>query len=222
MSLHGRKIFLKEHLFLAKETFLSFQKLNKLSIENGFNLQIISGFRSYDAQLKIWNNKASGQRDLYDASGNKINFNRLTKKELLEVIMFYSAIPGFSRHHWGTDIDVFDASVASKENVMLLPNESEPGGIFFDFHQWLDSVIKKENSFGFFRPYDIYNGGVSAEKWHLSYYPLAKQLEKQLTIDLFINEIKNSEILLKDELLIDPEFYFKKFVVNTESPPWLS
>ena len=114
MNLHGRDDFLKEHLHLHQSTYHAFVKLNQLSKESGFDLQIISGFRNYERQLQIWNNKASGMRDLFNSSGNKIDTLTLEKKELLNAIMFYSAIPGFSRHHWGTEIDVFDAKRAKK------------------------------------------------------------------------------------------------------------
>lgn len=220
MNLHGRTVFSRDHLYLHERAHDAFIKLNQLSNENGFDLQIISGFRSYERQLQIWNNKASGKRDLYDSNGNKIETLTLEKKELLESIMFYSAIPGFSRHHWGTEIDVYDGKRAKKDEVQLLPSESEKGGIFFEFHQWLDQVIENNKSFGFFRPYENFNGGVSQEKWHLSFYPEATQMEKLLNIDLFIQEIKDSEILLKEEILKDPEYYFNTYVINTDKPPW--
>ena len=220
MNLHGRNDFLKEHLHLQESTYQSFLKLNQFSKEAGFDLQIISGFRDYNRQLQIWNNKASGKRDLFDSSGNKIDSTTLSKKELLEAIMFYSAIPGFSRHHWGTEIDVYDAVSAKKEEVQLLPSESEQGGVFFKFHQWLDEIIKNNNSFGFFRPYENYNGGVSQEKWHLSFFPISSKMEKLLNIDLFIKEIETSEILLKEEILKDSDYYFQKYVINTNQPPW--
>lgn len=220
MNLFGKENFSEDHLFLHESTFEAFKKLNKLSIENGFNLQIVSGFRNYDRQLQIWNNKASGKRDLLDGYGNKIDSTALNSKETLKAIMFYSAIPGFSRHHWGTEIDVYDAKKAIKEEVQLMPSESEKGGIFFEFHQWLDRVIHDNNSFGFYRPYENFNGGVSQEKWHLSFYPIASKMEKLLNIDLFIKEIKSSEVLLKEEILKDPEYYFNSYVINTDKPPW--
>jgi LAS superfamily LD-carboxypeptidase LdcB len=220
MNLHGRTNFLKEHLNLHEETYLSFLKLNKLSFENGFDLQVISGFRDYERQLIIWNNKASGKRELFNKSGQKVSIEKLSKNKLLEAILLYSAIPGFSRHHWGTEIDVYDAKSAKKDEVQLLPSESDQGGVFFKLHQWLDEAIGNNNSFGFFRPYENYNGGVSQEKWHLSFFPVSSKMEKILSIDIFIKEIKSSEILLKEEILKNPEYYFNTYVINTDKPPW--
>lgn len=217
--LHGRSSFLEQHLYLDEKTFEDFCKLQESALKNGINLQVVSGFRNFDRQVLIWNQKASGKRKVYSRSGKRIDVNSSEKKELLEGILFYSAIPGFSRHHWGSDIDVYDANKLSKEFVELTPDECGPGGVFYDLHLWLDREIKTNQSFGFFRPYENDNGGVSQEKWHLSHYPTASKYEDMLSLENFINELNNTEILLKDEILKDPEYYFKKYVINTDSPP---
>ena len=80
--------------------------------------------------------------------------------------------------------------------------------------------LKRINPLAFSVPYENDNGGVSQEKWHLSHYPTASEYEDMLSLKDFIKEINNTEILLKDEILKDPEYYFKKYVVNTDSPPW--
>ena len=148
--LHGRSSFLEQHLYLDEKTFGNFYKLQESASKNGINLQIISGFRNFDRQVLIWNQKASGKRKVYSRTGNLVDVKSSHKKELLESILFYSAIPGFSRHHWGSDIDVYDANKLSKESVELTPDECASGGVFYDLHLWLDHEIKTNQSFGFF------------------------------------------------------------------------
>ena len=46
-------------------------------------------------------------------------------------------------------------------------------------------------------------------------------MERLLNLDLFIEEIERSEILLKEEILKDPEYYFSTYVINTDQPPWI-
>ena len=103
-------------------------------------------------------------------------------KEIFEAILRWSALPGASRHHWGTDFDVIDGKRLSPEmKVALVPEEFAPGGPFCELHDWLD---KNMEGFGFYRPYQTDRGGVSPERWHLSYAPLAKDYLNQLSEDM--------------------------------------
>ena len=45
-------------------------------------------------------------------------------------------------------------------------------------------------------------------------------MERLLNLELFIEEIERSEIILKEEILKDPEYYFKTYVINTDRRPW--
>ncbi|MFV0278041.1 MAG: M15 family metallopeptidase, partial [Parahaliea sp.] len=82
--------------------------------------------------------------------------------------------PGTSRHHWGTDLDVFDAAAVSRDYALqLTPAEAAPGGPFHALHGWLDTRMAAGASHGFYRPYDRERGGVAPERWHRSYAPLS-------------------------------------------------
>ena len=87
------------------EDFLNLQLAAKGA---GFKLEIASSFRSFERQLKIWNTKAKGERDLLSPLGEKLDSTKLSPMEVLFAILRWSAIPGFSRHHWGTDLDIYD------------------------------------------------------------------------------------------------------------------
>jgi LAS superfamily LD-carboxypeptidase LdcB len=45
-----------------REVVPAFEKLQAAAKTAGFDLQIVSGFRDYASQLRIWNAKATGQR----------------------------------------------------------------------------------------------------------------------------------------------------------------
>jgi LAS superfamily LD-carboxypeptidase LdcB len=142
----------------------------------GFDLVVASSFRSYDRQLAIFNGKASGERPVHDDLGEPVAMDRLSPDQQLAAILRFSALPGTSRHHWGTDLDVYDAVAAgSAYQVQLTPAEVAPGGLFDAFHCWLDDCIEAGESEGFFRPYNVDRGGVAPERWHLSYAPVSRR-----------------------------------------------
>ncbi|MBR9805003.1 M15 family metallopeptidase, partial [bacterium] len=109
---------------LHRDTLPAFQLLQSRARESGYSLAIVSAYRSYEHQLKIWNAKASGERAVLDASGEPIDIMSLTDEQRVPALMKWSALPGASRHHWGTDIDIYDeAAVPDDYDVQLLPSE---------------------------------------------------------------------------------------------------
>ncbi len=91
----------------------------------------------------------------------------MTGEEKEKEILLASSAPGISRHHWGTDIDIFG----------LNPRTFVEGKQNFDEYIWLK---EKGAEFGFFQPYSDQRSkekmGYMNERWHWSYYPLAKAL----------------------------------------------
>jgi LAS superfamily LD-carboxypeptidase LdcB len=180
--------------------------------KEGFSIQPFSAFRDFDAQLGIWNNKFSGQRPLYDQHGVAQDHARLTAEEIVDLILNWSAVPGASRHHWGTDIDVVDtARVPPDYHIKLLPGEYTEGGVFHELNCWLDENIAR---FGFFRPYEKYQGGVFAEPWHLSYEPIATPALAALTFGVLHDAVAASEILGKDIVLARLPALYESHVRN--------
>lgn len=202
--------------FLIEPTALeSFLKLQMDAKKDGFDLQIISAYRSFEAQLKIWNAKTLGQRKLYSNDGKDIlDFETLTKEEIVFAILRWSALPGASRHHWGTDIDVFDQNKLEPSKVELTIAENEPGGVFYELHQWLDQKIDTGSSYGFYRPYNEDLGGVSPEKWHLSFKPISSQYYQKYTYEFIEDLIQQSEINLKSYILKNLHIIYKDYITN--------
>lgn len=203
---------------LHKQMIQDFLRLQRAAEEAGFRLEIASAFRSYERQILIWNAKARGERSLLDNDGRELEFSALSPEEIIFAILRWSALPGSSRHHWGTDIDVFDANTQSLEEVKLVPAESEAGGPAAGLHDWLDSQITQNEAFNFYRPYKTDRGGVAPERWHLSYYPLSNRFLGLYTSGIFKKNLEESELLLKRELLEHAEEIYHRFFLNVDLP----
>ena len=170
---------------LQEEVAESFAALQGDARAAGFELAIASSFRSFYRQLHIWNAKASGTRPVHDDCGQSVAMAGLPAREQMHAILRYSAIPGTSRHHWGTDLDVYDAAaIAPDYCLQLSPGEVASGGVFDPLHCWLDERMAAGQSHGFYRPYATDRGGVAPERWHLSYAPLSVDCALLLNCDL--------------------------------------
>ena len=178
--------------------------------EMNIDLTIISGFRDYKRQQIIWDEKALGKRNVFDDYNTIQNPKDFSDIDFIKKIMRFSALPGASRHHWGTDIDIFDQNIKSKNDVILNHDESEND--FKVLHQWLTDRIENNDSFGFFRPYDKDLGGISKEKWHLSFAPLAQEYYDLYDLNTFIQNIKSSDIIFRDKILENAESLYNQFI----------
>ncbi len=146
----------KSGIYLQQEVYDAYKSMYEAAAKDKITLPILSATRNFDHQKQIWERK-------WKAAAEK--HKKLTQKQGLAIakeILQYSSMPGTSRHHWGTDIDL----------VSLEPS-------FFQtidgkrIHEWL---LKNAPSFGFCQPYqDKANGrsGYEDEPWHWSYMPLA-------------------------------------------------
>ncbi|MBU3914639.1 M15 family metallopeptidase [bacterium] len=194
------------------EAAQAFFALKEAAAKDGILLHPFSAFRDFKTQLRIWNQKFNNERPLYTVDGIPMEFSRLNEKEIISAILGWSALPGGSRHHWGTDIDVIDkAAVSDDYRVMLLPEEIQKGGVFYRLHCWLDKNISR---FGFFRPYSHFQGGIFPESWHLSYRSLADKALSELSFDIIEQTIVDCDIGGKNSLLeLLPEIY-SKYILN--------
>lgn len=181
----------------------------------GFDLGVLSGFRGFDRQRSIWNRKAAGELAVLDSEATPLDIRTLADAELVFAILRWSALPGASRHHWGTDVDVFDAAALPEGyEIELIPEEVEAGGMFAPLHDWLDARIAAGKAHGFFRPYDRDRGGVAPERWHLSHRPVAARYQDGLTVDGLRAVVSAADIALKDSVLEHLDEIWDRFVVN--------
>jgi LAS superfamily LD-carboxypeptidase LdcB len=193
-----------------------FRLLRDAARSEGFDVAIDSGFRGFDRQLSIWNRKARGELAVLDSNAQRLDIATLTDRALVFAILRWSALPGASRHHWGTDIDVYDAAARPDGyQIELIPSEYEGDGYFAPFSEWLDTRIADHSSFGFFRPYDRDRNGIAPERWHLSHGPIATVFNDLLTIELLRDTVVGADLLLKDVVLAHLEEIMDRFVKNT-------
>lgn len=213
----GDRTFYLHHKMLS-----DFKRLQHSAKQAGFDLALVSGFRDFERQLTIFSAKATGQRVLLDSQAQPLVFEDLSEFDLLMVILRWSALPGASRHHWGCDVDVYDANKIALSEVQLVPQEVEGDGCCAAMHNWLDEKIKANQSFGFFRPYALDSGGIAPERWHLSYAPQSLCYEKQLSSKILKLFYQGVDLPLKDVLIEQWDQVFERFVKVRESnyPNW--
>lgn len=191
---------------LHYEVVASFLSMRDAAAADGIDLAARSTFRDFDTQVTIWNRKWAGEKPLYDRAGKLLDRFSLADTDAVDAILCWSAVPGGSRHHWGTDVDVIDAAaVPAGYSVELLPGEYASEGIFARLSRWLDANMQQ---FGFFRPYATDRGGVSPEPWHLSYAPVALPALESLSLSMLRRVIEDSSIAGKPHVLARlPEIY---------------
>ena len=201
---------LESHHRLLVDTKAAYLHMQRAAAQDGFELALVSSYRSFAQQARIWTAKYNGQRPVYNKAQQPIDLSRLSNWEKAQAILLYSALPGASRHHWGTDLDVYDkAAVAADYQVQLLDAEYAHGGPFYPLNQWLAAHAAE---FGFFRPYLIDQGGVAAEAWHLSYQPLSEGYLAAFTEAMLSDAIKASEIPDKQMLLEQLPYIMQRYV----------
>jgi len=199
--------------YLQSEVKQAFCRMQLEAKSNGIDIQICSSFRDFNKQLSIWNRKWRGELPLWTLKGQKLDANSLSNTEKIHAIMLWSALPGASRHHWGTDFDVFDKTRVEQcsEPFMLVPSEYEGNGPCADMNQW---VQKNAKDFGFSFPYAKFVGGVAVEPWHLSFTALSSLIETQFSVDDLAAQLEKADIAGKQDILsLLPELV-KRYTFN--------
>ncbi|MBX7059105.1 MAG: M15 family metallopeptidase [Leptospirales bacterium] len=115
---------------------------------------VVSGVRSFDNQRTIWENKWSGRVGGYSRIADP--------QARARGILTYSSMPGTSRHHWGSDLD-----------INVLQNDYYRSGAGRELFAWLDQHAA---DYGFCQPYTAgRNAGYNEERWHWSFLPLSRR-----------------------------------------------
>jgi len=205
---------------LHHDAVAPFLSLRAQAAQVGIELVPHSSFRDFDTQVLIWNRKFRGERPLYDRGGRLIDTSALSDEQKVDAILLWSALPGTSRHHWGSEIDVIDsAAVSEGYRVQLLPEEYSAGGVFARLAGWLDEHLAASK---FFRPYDRDRGGVSPEPWHLSYAPVSRTAQLSLTPGIVADALRQSDLLGLDIVLSRLSDIHQRYALNVATPPPLA
>jgi len=191
---------LSDKHFLQSEAVNAFLALQQAAKSAGFNLQPASTYRDFERQMLIWNAKFNGERKVHDDNGCAIDMAKLNDLEKIQAMMRWSAVPGASRHHWGTEIDIFDPDLLPEgQHLQLEPWEYQAGGYFAPLAEWLHHNAER---FGFYFPFDgITNTKVGYEPWHISYRPISAEYEKLFNQEILQNAWQNEPLAGKACLL---------------------
>ena len=149
---------------LRADTYAAFEAMHAAALEDGVRLILVSATRNFERQKQIWEAKWFGRRLL--EGKHKADEVYPNPADRARAILRYSSMPGTSRHHWGTDIDL-----NALENGYFAAGEGKK------IYDWLTS---RAAEFGFCQPYTAKGEdrptGYEEEKWHWSYLPVATQL----------------------------------------------
>lgn len=152
-------------VLLEKKTYEAFSLMRSAALKDQIDINIVSGYRSFQRQKEIWERK----------------FKQFSKTknpaDAISEIITYSSIPGTSRHHWGTDIDIIDAAAEMPKGGLLQENNYHGEAPFSNLKSWMD---RYSSDFGFELVYtkDKARSGFNYEPWHYSFAPVSKSYLK--------------------------------------------
>ena len=159
--------------YLHKDAAEAFILMANDAASSDIELVAKSCARNFSKQLSIWDNKWQREDFMEFEAG----------PERCLAILQYSSMPGTSRHHWGTEIDIHSFNNESFEQG--------PGKAIYD---WLTLHAA---DYGFFQPYTAgRDKGYEEEKWHWSYYPISGPMLEQYNTQVnytMINGFSGSE-----------------------------
>ncbi|WP_378185451.1 M15 family metallopeptidase [Aquimarina sp. W85] len=194
--------FYGDTYLLRKEAHEAFLKMRESAAKEGIELKVISSYRSFEHQNSIWTRKYKR----FTSSG-------MSPLDAIKKIIEYSTIPGTSRHHWGTDLDIVDGKPVQPKDVLLTKHFEEMGP-YCKFKEWMD---QNAESFGYFLVYnnDPKREGFKYEPWHYSYGAISKPMLMDyqgldLVEELTKNEIIGHEYITKEFI----ETYFDKNLLD--------
>lgn len=188
MDLHG------DGYKLQKEVSDAFILMKNAALKSGIQIHVISSYRSYEHQKRIWTRKY-----------NQFIKDGLSQQQTIRKIIEYSTIPGTSRHHWGTDLDIIDSSIVAPNDV-LNTKHFEGIGVYVKLKKWLE---EHADEFGFCLVYTNNQNrkGFKYEPWHYSYKPISKNMLTQYQkIDI--------QTLLKKDKLLGSSYFTDEFITK--------
>lgn len=149
----GNRYTNREEAWLRREAAEAFEEMADSAALDGVRIFVVSATRNHEYQVGIWTRK-------WESRGGEDVDRALS-------ILEYSSMPGTSRHHWGTDLDINSVEPAYFES-----------GQGARVYEWMSEHAHK---FGYFQPYTAQTKGrtgYNEEKWHWSYQPTARKLLK--------------------------------------------
>jgi LAS superfamily LD-carboxypeptidase LdcB len=142
----------------------------------GIDIKVVSATRTFNQQRRIWEAKWIGSQ-LVDGVNLEETLQDPVKRA--REILRYSSMPGTSRHHWGTDVDLNELN-----NAWFKKGEGK------QLYEWL---ISNASKYGYCQPYTSKKSGRAGyeeERWHWSYKPLSAEF-----LQLYKDSIQHSDLV---------------------------
>jgi len=173
---------------------VALDKMKVAAAKEDIAIEVVSAYRSFQRQKEIY-------------EGKYLRFTKqgLAPLDAIKKIIEYSTIPGTSRHHWGTDLDLMDANAPRPESVLQAKNYHGKGP-FCKLKDWLDIHAA---SFGFYEVYtnNANRKGFNYEPWHLSYAPVSiPMLSAYKKLDV--------KAILQEEKILGSEHFTDAFIAT--------
>jgi LAS superfamily LD-carboxypeptidase LdcB len=172
----AQKYTTKSGIYLRREAYAAFERMHAAAAAAGVKLTIISATRTFGDQKGIWENKWNGQTLV---GGKNLSTAAPDPVERAKTILRYSSMPGSSRHHWGTDMDL-----NSLENSYFDAGKGKAE------YEWLHAHAAE---FGYCQPYTLIGPerphGYQEERWHWSYMPIASRFLEAYRSQVNVNDI---------------------------------
>lgn len=167
----------KSGIYMRREAYEAFVRMYDAAMKDGVQLKIVSATRPFNAQKGIWENKWTGKTIV---GGKNLSVSVPDPVERAKAILRYSSMPGTSRHHWGTDIDLNN-----------LENSYFETGTGKKIYDWLTAHAAE---YGFCQPYSLMGPdrprGYQEERWHWSYMPISSKYLEAYRAQIKIGDIK--------------------------------
>ena len=180
---------------MHRDAAVAFQKMKLEAANEKIDIELVSAYRSFQRQ-----------KEIYEGKYKKYTGQGLKPLDAIEKIIEYSTIPGTSRHHWGTDIDIIDGNAKPRPKSVLQPELFHGNGPFCKLKDWL---TEHANSFGFYEVYtdDPNRKGFKYEPWHFSYAPISKPM---------LLEYKKLDVkkILQEEKILGSEHFTDAFIAQ--------
>lgn len=149
--------------YIHKDVLEPFIAMYDAAAKEGISLGIVSATRNFDTQKWLWNQRY---------------YNSSNPQAVAKSVLSYLSMPGTSRHHWGTDIDVMTTKLNYYETTQGITS-----------YEWL---VENAAKYGFYQVYTKgRTKGYNEEKWHWSYMPIAKEFLKQYREQIGYDDLKD-------------------------------
>lgn len=193
----GSPEFRGEGFKMHPKAYGAFLRMKEEALKAGFRIEVVSAYRSFQRQKEIFENKYIRFTDEGDSP-----------QEAIDRIIEYSTIPGTSRHHWGTDIDIIDGNAPRPDSV-LQARHFHGNGPFCKMKEWLNLHAE---GFGFVEVYTDEPGrkGFKYEPWHFSFADVSKPM---------LNAYRKLDLkqILQQEKIKGSEFFTEDFISDYQN-----